>query len=413
MRIAVVNGTRRKTGGVETYLEQVIPALVERGHAVACVFEHDAPAGEPRIGLHDDIPVWIADGAARNQPLADLKAWRPDMMFLHSPVTGELSDGLLALAPGVFFAHNYHGTCISGLKRHAFPQTLPCEKVFSAACLAHYFPRRCGGLNPVTMIQRYRAEKNWLARLRNFSAILVASEHMAREYRRHGFGDKVRVVGLPVAVPPHRSSRGLPEDENEPIRLLFLGRMEEYKGGELLLRALPEASARLRRKLHLTFAGAGRERTKWELLGRRIMREHASVAVEFTGWLSGRAYEQALESAHLLTLPSLWPEPFGLVGLEAGAYGLPTAAFDVGGISEWLQDGVIGHLAPGKPPTAQGFAEAICRCVVESAEFETISSEAVKTLDCFTMARHLEKLDTTLSQASSAGSLRPIATKTC
>ena len=50
--------------------------------------------------------------------------------------------------------------------------------------------------------------------------------------------------------------------------------------------------------------------------------------------------------ASLVAIPSLWPEPFGLVGLEAAQFGVPAVAFDVGGIGEWLTDGGNGILVP-------------------------------------------------------------------
>ena len=46
----------------------------------------------------------------------------------------------------------------------------------------------------------------------------------------------------------------------------------------------------------------------------------------------------------MVVVPSTWPEPFGMVGIEAMAYGKPVIAFDVGGISEWLKDGETGFL---------------------------------------------------------------------
>jgi glycosyltransferase involved in cell wall biosynthesis len=75
-------------------------------------------------------------------------------------------------------------------------------------------------------------------------------------------------------------------------------------------------------------------------------------------------------------VPSLWPEPFGLVGLEAARLSVPAVAFDVGGVTEWLKDGVNGFLAPGDPPTAQGLAGAIARCFSAPGQMATLRAGA-------------------------------------
>ena len=73
------------------------------------------------------------------------------------------------------------------------------------------------------------------------------------------------------------------------------------------------------------------------------------------------AVRALLASAGLLVVPSLWPEPFGLVGFEAAAHGVPVAGFRVGGIPEWLIDGVTGHLADPLPDPVAGCATRSCR----------------------------------------------------
>ena len=395
MRLAVLIGTRYRIGGVETYVERVIPALVARGHDVAFLYESDGGAGHQTLQIGSDVPQWHAGQRERATALESLCNWKPDFIFLHTSIHDELRTGLLNIAPVIFFAHDFYSMCISGLKRHAFPQMRPCQKVFSPACFAHYFPRRCGGLSPVTMFQNYQSVSKWLRVLRDFAGIVVASNYMAAEYRRHGF--EVHLVGLPAA--PVRNGadtpkRNLPPDQSGPIRLFFMGRMYDYKGGLTLLDALPFLRARLQRTIHLAFAGDGPERGRWEAHGKSIVRGDTGIEVKFAGWLSGPDLTKVMEASDLLVLPSLYPEPFGLVGLEAGACGLPTVAFNVGGISDWLVEGVNGHLAPGSPPTAQGLAEAISRCVVDQAHFANLRDRAYKSLERFTMARHLEKLET-------------------
>jgi len=47
-------------------------------------------------------------------------------------------------------------------------------------------------------------------------------------------------------------------------------------------------------------------------------------------------------------VPSVWPEPFGLVGIEGFAAGRPAVGSATGGVGDWLKDGVSGLcVAPG------------------------------------------------------------------
>jgi glycosyltransferase involved in cell wall biosynthesis len=50
--------------------------------------------------------------------------------------------------------------------------------------------------------------------------------------------------------------------------------------------------------------------------------------------------------ARLVVVPSMIPESFGLVGIEAMACARPVVAFDSGGIRDWLPDGDVGFLVP-------------------------------------------------------------------
>jgi glycosyltransferase involved in cell wall biosynthesis len=81
------------------------------------------------------------------------------------------------------------------------------------------------------------------------------------------------------------------------------------------------------------------------------------------GWVAKENMAEVWRSTDLLVVPSLWPEPFGFVGPEAGRYGVPAAAFAVGGIGEWLREAVNGHVAPANPPRAAGLADAVVRCL--------------------------------------------------
>ncbi|HVN29820.1 MAG TPA: glycosyltransferase, partial [Candidatus Binataceae bacterium] len=107
----------------------------------------------------------------------------------------------------------------------------------------------------------------------------------------------------------------------------------------------------------------------------------------------------------LLVMPSIWPEPFGLVGAEAARLGIPAAAFDVGGISEWLLDGVSGSLAPAEPPSASGLAHAIVRCLSDSATYLRLARGALDNSSRFDAEIHVAALLEVFQQAADGSPL--------
>jgi glycosyltransferase involved in cell wall biosynthesis len=315
------------------------------------------------------------------------------VLYVQGMLDPALEARVLQVAPAVFFAHGYLGTCISGAKAWKRPQVRPCDRCFGWRCLLHYSPRRCGGLNPLTMAKLYRRNATRLELLRRYRLIVTHSAHLCAEYTKHGL--------QPYRVPyPVRSFPGPIARSAEPAwRLLFVGRMDFLKGGRTLLDALPRAQAVLDRPLRVTFAGDGPERGDWERYAARLGADFPEVRIAFTGWVDGVRLAEQLDSADLLVVPSLWPEPFGMVGPEAGNRGVPSAAFAVGGIVDWLTDGVNGHLAPGDPPTAAGLADAIVECLRDLDHYAQLRRGAVEQAQQFTMPRHLRALCDLLERA--------------
>ena len=409
LRVLVACANRRHAGGVEVYLEALLPALRAAGHEVALLAEHDAPAARTPLAVPADVPTWVgAEGAAAADALAAARAWRPDVTYLNGFAFDDRIGELSALAPVVYFPHEYAGSCISGFKTHqSVPR--PCGRPLGPGCLAHFYPHRCGGLNPLTMARQYRGQRRRQRHLRRFAAVAAGSEHMSREMIRGGVAPHV-VHRVPYLVPDAERLANAGAAPCAPLaphgvaRLLFVGRLEALKGGALLVDATAEAARRLERPLHLTFAGDGPERADWEARARAASAA-APVTFEFAGWAAGADLEALWRSASLLVVPSIWPEPFGMVGAEAGLRGMPAAAFAVGGIGEWLEDGVNGHLAPGDGPLRPGaFAIAIERCLADVGHWRALHEAAPRLAARFRLDPHVAALEGVLRRAAGGAS---------
>ena len=160
----------------------------------------------------------------------------------------------------------------------------------------------------------------------------------------------------------------------------------------MLLDSLPIVAAALDRPIELTFGGDGPARQSWTRRAQAITAKDSRLKVLFEGWLGQERIEELQSTSDLLVVPSMWPEPFGRVGLESGFRGLPAAAFAVGGIPDWLHDGVNGYMAPGDPATPDGLACAIVKCLRTPAEHERLRRGALALARRFNLHNHAAQL---------------------
>jgi glycosyltransferase involved in cell wall biosynthesis len=254
------------------------------------------------------------------------------------------------------------------------------------------------------MLQLYRLETTRRDGLGRYRAIVTASPQMRAEYLRYDVDPRrVHAVDLVVPYSDRPASGQRPQFDHgldDRWRLLFLGRLTPLKGAHLLLDALPELVAAHRGHVSVTIAGDGPAREKLERHAERISRAHERIDIAFTGWLEADDRVDRIRRSDLLVVPSVWPEPFGMVGPEAGVWGVPAAGFAVGGIPVWLEDGVNGHLANGAPPTSRGLAAAILRCLSDGAHYAELKRGAIERASRYTLERHLAQVIPILEAAA-------------
>jgi glycosyltransferase involved in cell wall biosynthesis len=343
---------------------------------------------EAIVPAHVPVDTLPASDARPPGIPAELERWAPDVVYVHSLESAELEAALLARFPCVLFAHNYYGTCATGTKRFAFPHLRVCTRALGPACFAFNYARRCGGLSPITLACLYALQARRRKHLPLFGAVLVASEHMRREMLRHGIVAS-RVLRVPMPSPDIAPLLAVPERRSFSDRVLFVGRLTRLKGVDFLLRALPAAGQALGRTLALTIAGTGPEQPALADLARAI-----GVRTEFVGQVDRASVALLMRDADALAVPSLWPEPFGLVGIEAAGFGTPSVGFALGAIPEWLRPGITGELAPGDPPTPEGLAAALVRALSDAGHHQRLREGAWAWARGVTMDDHVHAVET-------------------
>jgi glycosyltransferase involved in cell wall biosynthesis len=119
--------------------------------------------------------------------------------------------------------------------------------------------------------------------------------------------------------------------------LLFLGRISPEKGPERAIAIAKRAGLPLKIAAKVDPADAHYFREEI-----RPLLDHPLI--EFLGEVGGRPKAELLGGAMALLFPINWPEPFGLVMIEAMACGTPVIAYRCGSVPEVIEDGVSGFV---------------------------------------------------------------------
>jgi glycosyltransferase involved in cell wall biosynthesis len=204
---------------------------------------------------------------------------------------------------------------------------------------------------------------------------LFISRFCLERAQREGGHDLPHAAVAHAGIDPARFAPG-PEREWSG-RLLYAGRIDDRKG----IRQAIEAVAQLNGGARLDIVGGGDEdhRTELEELAMTLgLRDR----VTFSGGVPQEELSGRYAAADALLFPVVWPEPWGLVPLEAMACGTPVIATGTGGSAEYLRDESNCLLA--EPGDAGAIASAIRRLEEDRALRGRLRGEGLKTASRFT-----------------------------
>ncbi len=337
MRILVAAERLGHAGGMERYLDVVLPALASRG-ATVHVLAREMDAAPPNVTVQrvawseeHDAP----DDGARAETARALAEFAPDVAVAHNVMDAGVVEALRAAPRLAYHVHDHRPFCPNGDR--VFPRTgRICAQPLGLPCAAHALLDGCGygpRLRTATLIRRRERLRDAIAAA---DTVVVASAYMAQ--RAHASGVPAdKLVQIPLPLPDDAYAATVAP--SQPGTVVFAARVVPQKGLASLVRAVGLLVAERRPAIRALGDGPA-------LAEARADAARLGVSLDAPGAVPPPAVRAAIDAAAFVVLPSQWAEPFGYVGIEAFARGRTVVAFDTGGVRAWLDDRVNGLAAP-------------------------------------------------------------------
>ncbi|MFW6278876.1 MAG: glycosyltransferase family 4 protein [Bacillota bacterium] len=199
-------------------------------------------------------------------------------------------------------------------------------------------------------MQRYINDIEWYAGFEAWK-VIVCSDYMKEEVQGLFQIPEDKIAVIKNGVNPanfqadyseeFRSKYATPQEDI----IFYIGRIVREKGIQVLIQALPKI---LEDNPSTKLVIAGKGNFLEEL---KSQAQYLGIAdrIFFTGFVSDEERNKLYQVSDVAVFPSLY-EPFGIVALESMAAGTPTVVSDIGGMGEFIKDGVNGiKVEPNNP----------------------------------------------------------------
>lgn len=407
MKICLVSNLYPPTvqGGAELYVSRLAAALAPDHTVVVVTSEPGAHLSPHRevsangVVTYRLAPLNIAHLTTLPHRIVPQAVFRA-IDFYHLQVAGSMRDIMTRERPDVVHVHNWIGlslaAILSGVEGDRINRVPVAMTVhdYGLCCiyadLRHPDGRGCPPRLPcriMTPLNRQITQRVNLA--------IGPSAYVLEEHRRRGFfthaEQAVVANGIPSAPSPAARTA------KETFDLVFLGRVQQHKGPQVLIQAFRRLADP---SLRLHIAGAGPDAAACQALA------GGDDRIRFYGFIQGEALRGLMGLADSVVVPSLWPETFGLVALEAFQSGAVVIASRVGALPELVQDGVSGLLVdPGNEPA---LAAAIERVRTSPELVAKLRAEGLRRARLYDMTFHTAHLVDAYSRLIATNRVGPL-----
>ncbi len=323
-----------RDGGVGAHVIASAEVLARHGVRVEVLVER-IEAEEPPAGVTLHVsPELFNSRAPEGARFGESLSHEPGLVHLHQVDDPDIAGIVRRSAPLVISAHGYTA-CTSGV--YYFGPGEECTRAHGVGCIPNLVARGCAHTRyPKTLPLKFRHASRGLAALRVADLAVSYSSAVDRHLAANGISRRAVIPYFPTMNPKQGSGY------EQRRRVVFAGRIVRDKGVDVLVTAARDVDG------EFVICGDGRYLEEMRALAVSLGVEGR---VNFTGWLGADRLAEELANASVVVVPSLWPEPFGLVGIEALAAGRPAVASATGGIVDWLDDGLSGLCVPPGDPS--------------------------------------------------------------
>lgn len=376
----------RRGGGIAVYVDQLVRGLRERGTQVAVVrFDPDGQRGSAVDNGSYRLPAFRyrlrLSVLARLRQIVERE--NPDVIHLHSMPTLHplVLRQLLRSRPVVWMFHDVTPFCFRGNKLHA--DGTICSRPLGFGCVTSGCHRPGGHEGALSDTIRLLNHRLYLGMYRRVPTILVPSAYLKSVLVENGISaERTWVVPLFSRFEAGDHSNRCPE---EPPRILFVGRLTRDKGVLSLIEALGRL---LDEPWQATVVGDGPLR---EVARRLAETRGVASRIRFADEATEGELPECYRACSFVVVPSLGPESFGMVGVEAMSFAKPVVSYRSGGVTEWLEDEVTGCIVPHGD--VDGLANSMRRLLREPAQCVRFGEAAQRRQrESFTLSAHLDRI---------------------
>jgi glycosyltransferase involved in cell wall biosynthesis len=367
---------KEEAGGQNVYVRQVGEALARQGWQVD-MFTRASHSEKPKIIDHSDNcrTIRLVAGPEDFVPRQDIFGYRHDFVEALLQFAAKENQNYSLIHTNYWIS----GWVGLQLKKQL---SLPVVHTYHSLGAVKY---KSVSTIPMIASTRLNVEKDCLEQ----TDCIVATSPQEKEHMRSLVSTKGNIDIIPcgtdiehfgsISREAARIRLGIPLEAKV---VLYVGRFDQRKGIETLVRAVSQSAWRDDNRLQLIIGGGSHPGRSDGIERERIESIVGELGMQEKTFFPGRIGDEELPlyyaAADICVVPSHY-EPFGLVAIEAMASGTPVVASDVGGLQFTVVPEQTGLLVP--PKNAETFSQAIDRLLGDREWCKQLGQNARKRVE--------------------------------